>query len=242
MSLLPQNSKTVDQKFAVIIDTRSRVDYSDIDTDPFACDASLLPHIAFSKGANIDNMTESEARAYLKTFKRKALGTVGAVEDAINVCFDDAKLIEWFEDSNLEVGMFNIDVDLKSDTSLVYDGRLFSLSTRLINSAKNVRSKLNNINIKINSLSKFDYLFYTTADIKISNNLSFKQSTINFFLITQNITTIDIGNSSNILLKAEEKIKIDSGGVVDVKLKNNPNYQSEVGVDMKITGGVVWAF
>ena len=122
----------------------------------------MLPHIAFAKGANIDNMLESEARLYLKNFKRKALGTVGAVEDAVNVCWDDAHLVEWFEDSTLEKGKFRIDVTLKADTTKVYDDRLFSLSNRLIKEAKNVRSQVDSFNIKLPTI---------TAEVRVSSGV-----------------------------------------------------------------------
>ena len=163
MSLLPLNSKVIDQNFAEIIDTRSRVDFSDVSIDTLICDSSLLPHIAFSKGANIDNMTESESRLYLKNFRRKSLGTVGAVEDAINVCWDNAHLVEWFNDGTLDKGMFRIDVTLKADTTKVYDNRLFALSNRLIKEAKNVRSKVDSFNIKLPTI---------TAEVKVSSGVN----------------------------------------------------------------------
>ncbi len=147
MSLLPLNSKVIDQNFAEIIDTRSRVDFSDVSIDPLTCDASLLPYIAFSKGANIDNMLESEARLYLKTFSRKYIGTVGAVEDASKVYFDIPRVVEWFEDSSLSKGEFSVNLKIV-DNCREYDSFKLEKTRQLINKAKNVRSKLKDINIE----------------------------------------------------------------------------------------------
>lgn len=142
MSLLPNNTSLKDQQFAVLIDDKSKVDYADLTKDPLNCHASLLPHLALEKGANIDNLSEKEARQYLSTFNKKAIGTVGAVENAINVFFQDAKLIEWHKDPELEKGFFRVDMTVKADNTMTYDQRTFTLLNRLINKSKNVRSKL----------------------------------------------------------------------------------------------------
>ena len=146
MSLLPNNATLKDEKFAHLLDSKSRVDYENITNDPLLCDASLLPHIALIKGANIDNMLEHEARAYLKTFRRKSLGTIGAVEDAVNVCFDEVKVVEWFEDDSLSVGEFNIEVSA-IDGGNLYDMRVFNLCKNLIKKSKNVRSQLKELKL-----------------------------------------------------------------------------------------------
>ena len=98
MNLLPNNSTLADQQFASLFDSKTTLSFKELYVDPLSCNSSLLEHIALLKGANIENMLESEARLYLSTFTKKSVGTVGAVEDAINVCFDDAKLVEWFEE------------------------------------------------------------------------------------------------------------------------------------------------
>jgi len=146
MSLLPNNSSLQAQKFAVLLDNRSRVDYTDLTNDPLLCDISLLSHIALIKGANIDNMIEHEARAYLKTFRRKSIGTIGAVEDAVNVCFDEVEIIEWFNDDSLSIGEFNIEVSAVDGGNL-YDMRIFNLCKNLIKKSKNVRSQLKELKL-----------------------------------------------------------------------------------------------
>lgn len=161
MSLLPSNSSYKDQLFAELLDKRSACNYSDVTTDPLKCDSSILPHIAVSKGANIEGMLEHEVRSYLSTFTKKALGTVGAVEDAVNVCFQDAKITEWFNDENLTPGYFSVDMTIKADPSIVYSDRLFSISNRLIKKAKNVRSHFKDFRI---------HLPMITAQVNVSSS------------------------------------------------------------------------
>lgn len=266
MSLLPFSAKVKDQQFAELYDIQSRVDYSDIAPDPLTCHISLLPHIALQKGANIENMKEAEARNYLKTFTKKTIGTAGAVEDAINVCFDNAELIEWFDDENLKKGMFNVSVYLKDDVSLVYDERLFSLSRRLINESKNVRSKLDAFDLKVGAAGELDFLkavstnvvltndfdFVTMdkninlsangiSDVSLSSSLTFEAAAVDFSFSGANVLDVELENSVGDYISICE-IKNINGGVVDVKLQNNPNYESEADMNLKIRGGVVWAF
>ena len=146
MSLLPKNSSLQEQKFASLLDNQSRVSYEDITNDPMLCDESLLPHIALIKGANIDNMLVHEARAYLKTFRRKLLGTIGSVEDAVESLFDEVKVIEWFNDDSLSVGEFNVEVSAVDGGNL-YDMRIFNLCKRVIKKSKNVRSQLKELKL-----------------------------------------------------------------------------------------------
>jgi len=205
MSLLPKNSSLQAQRFAVLLDTRSRVDYKDLSNDPMLCDASLLPHIAVIKGANIDNMLEHEARAYLKTFRRKSLGTIGAVEDAVNAVWDEAHVIEWMSDDSLEVGMFRVDVTLKADTSLIYDDRLFYLSKRLIKKAKNIRSQLESFDI---------HLPLITAEVLVSNG-SDPLKVSPFMSINELIISDDIPLNGGWVYNSTLDTSIDEGIALD---------------------------
>jgi len=177
MSLLPKNTSLKDQQFAELLDGRSQVNYSDLKIDPLTCNISLLPHLAIIKGANIDNMAESEARTYLKTFSKKANGTVGAVEDAVNVLFDNAQLVEWFEDKErFKKGQFGVSVDVRNDDTK-YDERLFSVSNRLIRTAKNVRSKFMGFDVKYPLVAgNISNSGGAVINIKLKNHLSFNGS------------------------------------------------------------------
>jgi P2-related tail formation protein len=157
MNLLPNNSSIIDQNFAHFLEQRSKTTYQDIKIDVMSCDVSLLPHLALIKGVNITDMTEYEARLHIKNSSKKSIGTVGAVEDVLNVCFENAKLVEWFEKEDLEKGYFDVSVDVKADKNLSYDERLFKVSKRLIDENKNVRSKLR----------KFDLSLKGATDIKV---------------------------------------------------------------------------
>lgn len=243
MNLLPNNATLADQQFALLLDSKSTLGFKDLNANPLSCDSSILPHIALLKGANIDNMLESEARQYLSTFTKKSAGTVGAVVDAINVCFDDAKLVEWFEDKeNLKRGMFNVDVNLKNNASSVYDDRLFSVSTRLINNAKNVRSKLDAFNLKIKSGGEINYSANSVTDLNLSNKIKFAKSTSYFVLSFQNTMTINLDNELAIVSGNEIKINTLSGGVMGINLSNEPTLKSEANINFNIKGGVTWVF
>ena len=243
MNLLPNNAKLTDQSFALLIDTKSTIGFTDLDINPLDCEASLLEHIALIKGANIDNMLEHEARLYLSTFTKKTVGTVGAVEDVVNVCFDDAKLVEWFEDKeNLKRGMFNIDVNLKDDTSLVYDDRLFALSTRLINNAKNVRSKLDSFNLKIQSAGHVGYTSVLVQDINLKNEFKPHISTCAFEILHGALIAVELENSAYQNQQSEININTRFGGVMDVNLKNELIFKNESNADLIIKGGVTWVF
>ncbi len=148
MILSPSDSKK-NHDFANLLDAKSTVNYFDLQISPLTCESSYLPHLALIAGVNIDGMLETEARAYINTFDPSNTGTVGAVKDVVNVCFQDAKLIEWFEVDDLDRGMFRINVNIKADKNAIYDERLFSVSNRLLNNSKNVRSKLKSINLSL---------------------------------------------------------------------------------------------
>ena len=149
--LLPTNQKSKEQRFAEFVDESLIQDNSVITLDPLTCHSSLLEHIALGFGASISGMNKKEARLYLSKIEivKTQRGTAGAVEDALSVTFEDAKLVEWFEAVDLDKGDFRVDVTVKADTKERYDKRKFALSKRLINEAKNVRSNLADFEIKL---------------------------------------------------------------------------------------------
>jgi len=149
--LLPSNSSLREQKFAQFLDARVREDYSCLDTDPLKCEASILPHLAVWLGVDIDGLSESESRAYLKSalLSRTKKGTVGVVEDALNSVFDNSKVVEWWEDGELDKGTFDVEVVLESDVNKVYDGKKFETAKGLMDKSKNVRSHLKQFKVKM---------------------------------------------------------------------------------------------
>jgi phage tail P2-like protein len=151
MSLLPSGATLVEQNFAKLLDIRGKEGYECLDLEPLTCNKSLLPHIAFSLYENIDGITEDEARAYLHMAKTNSFkkGTVKAVEEAMQVYFQEGKITEWFEDDELKKGEFRVDITVKADTSKIYDEKIFTLAKRVIDKNKNVRSHLNSFEIKL---------------------------------------------------------------------------------------------
>jgi P2-related tail formation protein len=149
--LLPSNQPLKEQKFAEFVDKSLIHDNDVITLDPLGCHFSLLEHIALGFGASIAGMNEKEARLYLSKIEKikTQRGTAGAVEDTLEVTFEEAELVEWFEADDLNVGEFRVAVTVKADAQEKYDKRKFSLSKRLINEAKNVRSYLADFEIKL---------------------------------------------------------------------------------------------
>jgi P2-related tail formation protein len=190
MSLLSKNNSLKSQSFAELLDNQSQVSYADITKDPLICDSSLLPHIALAKFANIDGMQESESRLYLKTFNKKILGTVGAVEDAARVCFEDSKIVEWFEDvENLKEGEFKLNIDFSSQQK--YGEDEFLLSEKLIKKSKNVRSKFNCFNLLMPFIEINNYISVAkTSNVKLKNELIFKDSEVNISIQGAGIWTV----------------------------------------------------
>jgi len=263
MSLLPNNLSKKDQEFALFLDSNSRVDYSDLKIDVMTCDSSILSHIALIKGANIENMTELEAREYLKTFTKKHIGTVGAVKDAMNVCFDNAELVEWFNSENLQRGYFNINVYLKHKN--IYDERLFNVSKRLIDNAKNVRSKLSQfdvripiskVDIKTNYANVFDYnfdseikdlkpcknlglLINNDSSLEIAKNLinSKRKTTLNLIAISsQNIKIVKNSFSKSI----NKLISLSVASFVNSEIEKKLYYKHNYSTQLNLIGGLTW--
>jgi len=240
MSLLPNNSSLKDQGFAQLFDSKSRVDYSDLKIDVMSCDKSILPHVALMIGANIDNMLELEARRYLNTFTKKAVGTVGAVEDAISSTLDNAELVEWYQDEErLPVGFFGVTVQVQNDESIKYDERLFSTSKRVIKENKNVRSKLDGILLKLSKGLEVEVAGAGALSTKLSNELNLDyQSHGSIGFAVANVINTRLNND---FIQDEKTIEINTagGGIIDVKLS------SEIGInypltDIKIQGAGIW--
>lgn len=144
MSLLPNNSFLKDQEFASLVERLVTEDYTALKIDPLTCDVRLLPHLAVASDVDISGLSEKEARLYIHNAKeiKKYAGTVYAVEQSINVCFEEGKLKEWFE-ADLEAGYFDVEVTLKADPSVVYLPKKFDKAKSMIQASKNVRSHLN---------------------------------------------------------------------------------------------------
>lgn len=239
MNLLPNNAKLTDQNFALLIDAKSTVGFKDLNINPLDCDASLLEHIALIKGANIENMLEGEIRQYLSTFTKKAIGTVGAVEDAISSILDNVELIEWYQDrERLPVGFFGVTVQVQNN--IKYDERLFSISKKVINENKNVRSKLDGILLKLSKGLEVEVAGGATLWAKLANELSLDYQSSGAVLFTgANVLDIKLKNELNLDYRADGAVLFASASTLDMKLS------SEVGFTypksyIKIQGAGIW--
>ena len=234
--LLPSNNSFKDQNFAKFLDDAIRMDYTNLNIDPLTCDISLLPHLALEKGADIDLMTELEVREYIKLFERKPLGTLGAVEDVAKVHFKNPKIVEWFEDKTLKKGMFRLDVELESTKRYGID--LFTSSARIINKSKNVRSKLDSFNLKLETKTKDILMAHAlVSNIALKNKLDFEQAKTKINLSMQAVSNIALKNKLN-FEQAKTEINLKIGGVLNKNMHNIlPFVKSKTQINLK--GAVV---
>lgn len=219
-NVLPSNQSIESQRVAHFIEDRARENYKDLAIDSMSCHVSVLPHLAFALRVNIDGMKEIEARKYLSVINKRwvSKGTVGTVEDVINIPFPESntKLIEWFEADDLECGDFRVSLNIPADLSIRYGVRHFELSRCLINEQKNVRSHLHD----------FDISFPTSkTDIEVAS-----------------------GGVSIVRLDKQYKpdpielgVESSSGGVTIVHL--DQQYKpDQLSTEYKLQGGMVWRF
>ena len=214
--LLPSNNLLREQDFAGFVDKSLMHDNSLITLDPMVCHSSLLEHIALGFDVSISNMSELEARRYLSNVcpVRDKRGTVRAVENALKVPFDDAKIMEWFEVEELDKGEFRVDVKIKTDTTKRYGTQRFNLAKKLVEASKNVRSS-------------FAY-FYVKLPTTLCNIEEYGGSVLNARLAKE-IDPFEI----------ETNTEIGGGNVLNARLAKEIE-PFEIVDDMSIGGGVVW--
>ncbi|MDW2310633.1 phage tail protein I [Vibrio sp. 1075] len=148
-SLLPPNASKHEKDIEAVISPPLSFPNRDI-WNPDKCPEHLLPHLAWALSVDSWDSTwlVERKRQVIKDsiYIHRKKGTRDAVERIVSaIRGDETKLTEWFEDKfDLSVGEFKIEylststpIDLSEITKLI----------PAINSAKNVRSKLNKIAI-----------------------------------------------------------------------------------------------
>ena len=153
-NILPPNQKAIDQQFSFLMEQISSENYQDLDVNPLTCDKTLLSHLALSYGIDISNLDEQEARRYIKNAKniKRYEGTRLAVDEASKVVFENSTIKEWYE-NDLEVGLFDIEVQVSNDVSKIYTPAKFDKSKEIIKKAKNVRSHQNSFIVEVPTLN-----------------------------------------------------------------------------------------
>lgn len=137
-SLLPPNSTELEHAIDSMAAKQLSIDLVKVDTNALTCDAVLLPWLAAAMRVDIDGLDIAEQRQLISNaFEiHKYKGTVYAVQKALDVVFADAQIKEFF--SPFE---FDADVKVKADPNAVYTPSKFVRARKLVNQAKNLRSR-----------------------------------------------------------------------------------------------------
>lgn len=154
-SLLPSH-KSADEKTLEKIGANllAKLDLSVIDNNPRTCDKRLLKHLAYQYDVDINNLSESEARALLSNafLIHRYTGSAYAIKKALSAYDENLSVIEH------ENFSFSVKLKLKNDTS---KEKLENI-LKLINKYKNVRS----IFTKLDTTYECDLKIYSGIAIR----------------------------------------------------------------------------
>ena len=150
-SLLPKNEPQI-LRFLECVgsDTLEKCDLDSINTLPLRARVELLPYLAFMFDVDITNLSEGEARRLiLNAFEiHRYAGTLYAVKKALQTCFSDYEIKEWF-DFDGKPFTFKLEVTIGTDLDAVFDAKKWIKARDLIYWAKNERSQLLGIEVKL---------------------------------------------------------------------------------------------
>lgn len=151
-SLLPLNAsateKAIDQLAHHTLEVKIKSELVKVDLHPLTCLPHLLPYLAYQWQVNINDMRESEQRQLILNALEihKYKGTVYAVKKALASVFERSSIEEFTGERVFE---FDANVELKSDINAHYGAAKFTTARKLINNAKNARSRLVNFKIEM---------------------------------------------------------------------------------------------
>lgn len=244
VNLLPSNTsdemRAVDEVASQRIDLLSKSDFNLL---PQSCKKELLPHLAYMYDLDISGLQEQGIRDYISSaFEvKKYQGTIYAVRLSLKSIFNEAEIIEWFEDKNdvLEPFHFKANLVMKSNTSTSYDPMKFEKAKQLINASKNARSVFDGFNVKLPDVIVASNLQSAgVSNIQLKNELKFKDGLCEI--------KSQVGSVANIQLKNKLKfknglcnIKNQIGGVLNIELKNELKFKNG-SCKIKILGGCIW--
>lgn len=179
-TLLPPASANIEKSLDKLATAILDIDLKVFDLNPKSCPANLLAYLAKGFNITLDGLTETEQRTLLSNaFKiHQYRGTVYAVQKALDALFTDAKIIEFKNPYH-----FSAEVDVKADVNKVYNIDTFKLALKLVEQAKNARSRFAGFNAKladaktdinVNSAANFKYKLNSDLALsgKINNNIS----------------------------------------------------------------------
>jgi len=213
-SVLPPNV-TKGQK-ALDNTTLKRLDFSleDLTTLPQLAPIQLLPTLAQMFDVNISGLQENEQRILIANALEihRYKGTLYAVKKAIEVSFDEAFIMEWF-DHNKKPYTFDVKVNIKADTSLVFGAFKFIKARELINSSKNARSHFDDFILDITQAKgNLEVAGGGISNIKLANDLVIDYSLLDFKNFGGGVIDMSLNNKFEIMPIFNE-INIKGAGV-----------------------------
>ena len=147
ISVLPPASSDIENSLDRVADKIVSLDLSQFDINPKTCNKKLLPFLAAQVSIVLSGLNESEQRALLSNAKHiyKYHGTPYAVEQALNSIFANAQVVEFEERPYI----FSAKVMLGNDINQVLGGDKFNTAKRLVEFAKNGRSRFSNFDVSL---------------------------------------------------------------------------------------------
>lgn len=226
-SLLPSNEPQILRFLeCVASDTLEHCDLESINTLPLSARAELLPYLAFMFDVDITNLSESESRRLILNAIEihRYAGTLYAVKKALQVCFSDYEIREWF-DFGGKPFTFKLEVTIGIDLDAVFDAKKWIKARDLIYWAKNERSQLLGIEIKLPEAH---------GDIFVNAGLVYeanprgetqflKRSLGEFIVQNAGIASLEAENQCIPFKQSQGKVYFQSAGVAEI---NNTSQES----------------
>lgn len=243
-SIIPKNEPEILRFLeCVASDMLEHCDMDSINTLPLSARVELLPHLAFMFDVDIVGLSEKEVRRLILNAIEihRYAGTLYAVKKALQVCFSEYEIKEWF-DFGGKPFTFKLEVTLSVDLDAVFDAKKWIKARDLIYWAKNERSQLLGIDVK---------LPVAKGDISVSAGLVYEanpQGETNFLkrssgeLIAQfaGITKLESEGKCNPFKEARGEICLQSAISSNLEIKGDFTMQFN-GQSMLIQqGGVIW--
>lgn len=243
-SLLPSNEPQILRFLeCVASDTLEHCDLESINTLPLSARAELLPYLAFMFDVDITNLSEGEARRLILNAIEihRYAGTLYAVKKALQTCFSDYEIKEWF-DFDGKPFTFKLEVTIGTDLDAVFDAKKWIKARDLIYWAKNERSQLLGIEVKLPE---------ARGDIFVSAGLVYEAEpegnatfhTIRHAQIVESVasvTQMSVENEARLNRNTQCVLMQNSANTFEIKAKGESIMQQNAVLMLQQRGAAVW--
>lgn len=164
--------------------------------NPLTALCSFLPFLAQSFSVDVwdEQFSEQEKRdAIINSIEiHKYKGTVFAVKKALSTIFGQSDILEFTGDRVFE---FDAVLQLKTDINSIYGKEKYELARKLVNSAKNARSRFINFQIEIpEAQANINEHTGATLGLNISTQLDLYSNSANHLISTAVCWKLSINN------------------------------------------------